>query len=379
MLIKQAEDRGADVAVLTSLLGHPDATSSVKEKIRLELRLIQSGIKGEDDAAHEINFYYEASKNWAIIHDLRLEHGKRSAQIDHLLINRFLDIWVCESKRFSEGIAINEHGEFEMFYEGGPRGIGSPLEQNKKHVAVLAALAEEGVIELPKRAGFFIKPQLFSLILVSKNARISRPEKQFDGLDSILKVDQMKSRIDREIDNDKGVLNIAKVIGSDTLKEFAERLAALHKPIAFDWHGRFGLARKHVSSRKKIPADDQPKTNKIGFIPCAGSVCPTCTQGKLERRSVKRADGTETDFLSCSRYPAYCKTIFPLVALTRQNQAEMVEAKPSSVPAPNHEGDPCPKCKTGHLVRRSGKGGKPPFLGCSGYSKTKCGFMKSIE
>ena len=28
----------------------------------------------------------------------------------HLLINRTLDIWVCESKHFSERIGINEHG-----------------------------------------------------------------------------------------------------------------------------------------------------------------------------------------------------------------------------------------------------------------------------
>ena len=61
------------------------------------------------------------SKNWfspieeapvfaSVIHDLRIECEGRVAQIDHLLIGRFLDIWVCETKNFSEGIAINEQG-----------------------------------------------------------------------------------------------------------------------------------------------------------------------------------------------------------------------------------------------------------------------------
>ncbi len=61
-------------------------------------------------AAYEIDFHHKASRNWAVIHDLRLEYRGRVAQIDHLLINRWLEFWVCESKHFSEGVAINEQG-----------------------------------------------------------------------------------------------------------------------------------------------------------------------------------------------------------------------------------------------------------------------------
>ena len=67
-----------------------------------------------------------------IIHDFRIECDGRTAQIDHLIINRFLDIWVCESKHFSEGITINEHGECSAFYDSKPYGVPSPIEQNKK-------------------------------------------------------------------------------------------------------------------------------------------------------------------------------------------------------------------------------------------------------
>lgn len=34
-----------------------------------------------------------------------------------------MEIYVCESKRFGEGIAINEHGEFAAFYQGKAYGI----------------------------------------------------------------------------------------------------------------------------------------------------------------------------------------------------------------------------------------------------------------
>src|SRR3546814_3580528 len=62
----------------------PDAARAAKE-----LRNRRAGLKGERDSAYLIDFDYASSPNWAVIHDLRLEHGGRTAQIDHLLINRW--------------------------------------------------------------------------------------------------------------------------------------------------------------------------------------------------------------------------------------------------------------------------------------------------
>jgi hypothetical protein len=243
MLIKSADSRNGDLETLQALLLRPDVAGDKKREIEREIRTLQSGLKGERDAAYEIDFHYGPSKNWAIIHDLRIEHAGRVAQIDHLLINRVLEIYVCESKRFSEGIAINDHGECSAFYNGKPVGMPSPFEQNRKHIAVLNALCDDGVVELPKRLGLTMKPQFKSLVLVSKNARISRPKGKVEGVNDILKVDQIKTRIDRDIDTETSVLSIAKVIGSDTLEEFAKKLSAQHKPASFDWHARFGLPK----------------------------------------------------------------------------------------------------------------------------------------
>jgi hypothetical protein len=55
---------------------------------------------------------YKDSKNWVIIHDLRIEYGGLVAQIDHLLINRFLDFYVLETKHYSQGVKVTERGEF---------------------------------------------------------------------------------------------------------------------------------------------------------------------------------------------------------------------------------------------------------------------------
>ena len=244
MIIKSAEDKGTQIALLQSLQNRPDATSEIRKRIEQEIRNIRAGAKGEHEAAYEMGFHYGASAYWMLIHDLRIECDGRVAQIDHIVINRFLEIWVCESKHFSEGIGINEHGECSAFYGGKPYGVPSPIEQNRKHIAVLASVFKTGMVKLPTRLGFNINPTINSLILVSKGARISRPKAKIDGLENIIKNDQFKARIDKSIDDDKNPLGMAKLIGIDTLEDFARKIAAIHRPIEFDWHAKFGLSKE---------------------------------------------------------------------------------------------------------------------------------------
>lgn len=241
MLIKKADDRSGDVEALKALAARPDASQDVRKLIDREIRNIQSGMKGEAEAAYEMEFHYGASKNWMILHDLRLECGGRVAQIDHLLVNRFLEIYVCESKRFSEGVAVNEQGEFSAFFGSKPYGIPSPLEQNRRHMAVLEAVFKTGQVVPPKRLGFTITPSLHGLVLVSKTARVSRPKAKIDGIETVIKNDQLKAKIDRDIDKDNNLLGAARIVGQDTLEDFARRLAAAHEPIRFEWAAKFGL------------------------------------------------------------------------------------------------------------------------------------------
>ncbi len=241
MLIKQADDKTRDIQALTELSSRTDATPEIRQRIEQEIRNIRAGQKGEAEAAYEMEFHYGDSKNWMLIHDLRLECAGRAAQIDHLLINRFLEIYVCESKRFGEGVAINEHGEFSAFYANKPYGVPSPIEQNKRHMTVLEAVFKSGQVAPPKRLGLTITPSLIGLVLVSKSARITRPKAKLSGLDQVIKNDQLKARIDRDIDKDNNFFNVARMIGQDTLEDFARRLAAAHKPVAFEWAAKFGL------------------------------------------------------------------------------------------------------------------------------------------
>lgn len=245
MIIKSSADRSQDIALLQSLLAHPEADASRRERIEQEIRFIRAGLKGEAEAAYEINFALKDSDKWAVLHDLRIEHQGRVAQIDHLMVNRLMDVWVCESKHFSEGVAINEHGEFSAFYGNRPYGVPSPLEQNRRHIFVLEKLMGSSVCPLPSRLGIPIRPNFISVVLVSKNARISRPKVKVDGIEQIMKNDQLRTALDRRAESTSTVsalMAATKIIGADTMENFARQLAGLHRHIQIDWHAKFGLS-----------------------------------------------------------------------------------------------------------------------------------------
>lgn len=262
MIIKEADDKSSDFAMLESLASGSGTGSNVRDRIQQEIKNIKSGLKGEKEAAHEIDFHFGPSKNYAVIHDLRIEVEGRVAQIDHMVIGRFLDIWVCETKNFSDGLAINEQGEWSRFYNGKPYGMASPFEQNKKHIMVLNALFKTGTVQLPTRLGFAIKPNMHNVIMVSKSARISRPKKEVEGLESVIKSDQFRTMVERANDSDDNPLTVAKLIGAETLENFARSIVAQHQPLAFNWAAKFGVKDKSEDTATDT-AETKPKKKLI--------------------------------------------------------------------------------------------------------------------
>jgi hypothetical protein len=283
VLIKSADDRQGDIEALTSLLARPDLYDSTRQKIEQEIRTIRAGINGEREAAYHIDSHYGDSTRSVILHDLRIEVEGRAAQIDHLLITRFLDAWVFESKHFAEGVGVNEQSEWVAYWKGRPYGIASPIEQNRNHIAILKKAFDRGIVELPKRLRVRLKPQMHSIILVSSGARISRPKSRaaqarVDGLDSVIKVDQLATIIDKKIEETSTLSSIgavARVVGMDTLEDVGRQLVALHKPIQIDWAARFGLSSTSTVPPSAVqPPAVQPPVSAAS--PIAGRSCASC-------------------------------------------------------------------------------------------------------
>lgn len=341
----------------------------------------KSGDDAERQMAHYLKREFGKQKDCFVLNDLRLVHEDEVAQIDHLLVTKF-GFFVIESK--AGDINVDARGQWFRVRDGGATGMPSAVIQAERQGGLLRELIQanrevlRGKYLFGKLQGGFLGALVECFVGVSDKGIISAQVDipNLDKADNIPRL--IRSRLQALEDKHK-LLSVRNLFSTDVLWEMrvveAEAVANFllhqHQPGTHP-----GVVVKEVSL---IPQVNPVATTKTRFIPRAGAACPLCDQGKLERRSVRRADGTETDFLSCSRYPEHCKAIFPLVALTLPTESDLAEPKTNNTSAPSREGAPCPKCKTGQLVKRLGKNGKPHFLGCSNFPKTKCGHMEGID
>ncbi len=286
MLIKKADSRAKDLKILQNFLRYYRLTPQQRKLIEKEIRILKLGWLGEKESAYYIDFYYKDSKNWVVIHDLRLEFGGNVAQIDHILINRLFEIYVLESKNFKASkIKISEKGEFSVKYGRKWIGIPSPIEQNERHINLLSKVIKAKDLP-PKRLGMSFKPYFWNYVLVSPKTIIERPKSKFEN---VIKADMLTKTIEENAEKLK-LSDFAKMFNLctlDTIIEFAKKLVALHKPKQIDWAKKFKISpaqKKHFCQRckKEISEKEAKYCLKNRHLFLGNVFCFSCQ--KLARR-----------------------------------------------------------------------------------------------
>jgi hypothetical protein len=242
MLLKERDLKDNNIKELSDLLDLKSISYNQRFFIEREISNIKKGEKGEDNSAYHINFYYQNSKNYIVIHDLRIEYKGQSIQIDHLLINRLFEIYVVESKNYSYNVIINDHGEFAIKYKNGYIGIDSPIEQTNRHIHLLKKFIKENKLT-PKRLGIPITPSFHNYVLFNNKASIQR-SKKFDS-SIVIKADMLATKIDESIDKMKvteSFSKVAKISSMETIEKFAKDLLSYHKPSNPNYRAKFGIA-----------------------------------------------------------------------------------------------------------------------------------------
>lgn len=270
MLFKHRDSKTVELKELQQLLS-TNLTEKQKFAIEREFNTIGKGEEGESDSAYYINFYYGNSKNWAVIHDLRIEFEGLVAQIDHILINKLFDFYILESKNYKNGIKITDNGEFEAFYNKKSFGIPSPLEQNERHIFALDKFLHVHKL-LPKRMGVTIKPTYFNYILISPKSTIKRPAaNKFDST-NVIKADTLKTVIDKNTERISALSGIAKASSFSTIEDLAKKLVSLHKPIKMNWAKRFGIDKQAGSERENSTTPGDKKNTNYFCAKCKKNI-----------------------------------------------------------------------------------------------------------
>jgi len=347
MIIKNKDNNQDDIDYLTDLLDR-DISDDKKALIDRELKYLYSGKKGEETSAYYLNFEFKNSKNWMLIHDLRIEHDGDVAQIDHLLIGRMMDIYVIESKNFTYGVTISDEGDFKYFYNNRPNSIPSPISQNERHIKVLERFFADTNL-LPKRLGITLKPKYRNIVLISPKSLLTKPKKGFYDCSSVMKADKFAERFKNDLDGDdllSDMVSFAKVTSQENLQRFSEKLVLHHKPIAINYRAKFGLNENKIEDDGASYETDIPD-------------CPDCGKAMVLREA-KKGKNEGNKFWGCSQFPK-CRGVIKF----ETDQKEEIEEVTKST----DDGPVCPKCKD-PMVKRVSKTGKnigQAFWGCSEF------------
>ena len=331
MIIKSKDDQQAQVDFLSDLLER-DFPKEKKSAIERELKSLRSGNKGEETSAYYLDFDFRRSEDWALIHDLRIEHEGDVAQIDHLLISRMLDIYVIETKNFASGVSISEEGAFCYFYNNKPFDIPSPITQNERHISLLRHFLQKCDL-LPKRLSRTLTPEFKNIVLISPKSRLTKPSKGTYDCSMVMKSDRFLGRFkDDNSGNTFGSVfsNLARTLPSVGLKRFAEVLALHHKPASIDYLAKLGL--KEAASPHESAAETAPD-------------CPKCGKAMM-LRTARKGKNTGNQFWGCSGFP----------------KCECTVAIEKSVDM-RHT---CPKCD-GEMIKKMGRESGKAFWGCKAY------------
>jgi|GEM_PF-1658128 len=277
MLIKVKDDIEPGLRELRDLLTLPNLSTRQRSDIETEIFRMNSGQRGEADAAYQIDFHLKDSRNYAIAHDLRLEHNGRVAQIDHLLIGRFFDIILIESKNISTGLRVNAEGIFEVRTRFGWRGMASPVEQSKRHAIVLDDLLRERNL-LPTRLGFRITPTYHHWVLVPPECHVSSKDRSARIVRRDLFAKELKRWGDRDMSSNP--LTITKLVASETIGSFLTTLAEHHRPFTMDYARRFGVTPP--APEPVAPAPPPPPVCEGCAAPLEAKVVEYC-QGNADR------------------------------------------------------------------------------------------------
>ncbi len=301
VFLKENSNAEQELAQLKEL--RSDAVGNIAEEIDLRIRLVEAGIRGENTIRFELA---NSHIPMYVLHDLYLEHGGLSAQIDYLLVTR-KGIWVLECKNLQGNIEINSSGDFIRTFTYGSRtkkeGIYSPITQNRRHLELIrqirAAEKNNPLIKLLFEKAFY---QNYRSVVVLSNPK------------TILNAKYAKKEIRQQVIRADQLAEHIRTVGSDSstpsysdkeMEATAQFFLSCHQEQSPDYTAPFreAVAAAKTKERKPQPevaAQESPRTEQQ-------ILCPKCGAPMI-RRVASKGSNAGNAFYGCSKYPA-CRGI----------------------------------------------------------------------
>lgn len=278
VFIKEDNNAEKQLEYLQSLPSTPE--------IEKEIQFVKAGIAGEKNIRFELE---NGHIPCYVLHDLYLEHGDLSAQIDYLIICRKCN-YVIECKNLYGNIEIDSQGNFSRVYQYGRQykkeGLYSPVTQNQRHIALIKQIIrDKGLLQkLLFNTG---EDEIWKSVIVLANPKTHLNNKHApkEIKDKVIRADQLVNFI-------KNTESASKELSlSDSqMKAAAEKWLERSKPNPVDYTERF-------KPEETTPADQTPICQRCG-VP-------------MVKRMARKGKNAGSEFWGCPNYPS-CRNIVPI-------------------------------------------------------------------
>lgn len=292
VIYKESSDAKEYLKRLEELYGR--ASGALKEEIDKEMKLVKAGIVGEDQILYELK---NSGMDMYVLHDIFLESGDYSAQIDFFVITPKMN-FIIECKNLFGNIEIDNKGNFIRTIEyNGKRyreGLYSPLTQNERHLLVIKNILLENAGLLTRaivNSGF---AELYRPLVVLAN-----PKTVLNDRYAKKEVREKVIRADNLIATMKQIYNV-----SDQMKSSKEKMEkSAQNILKRNIEQRKDYLKKYEDLVRQCEANKEESKETITVEESKKEIvkmCPRCG-GELVKRK-----GKYGEFYGCERYP-YCR------------------------------------------------------------------------
>lgn len=260
VFLKDSSDLCEQLEKLRAL--EPELDANGQEKIQQDMKYLEYGIQGENTIAYELK---NSHMPMYILHDIYLEDGELSAQIDYLVITRKL-CFVLECKNLYGDIEINNNGDFIRTTEFGGRkkkeGIYSPVTQNQRHLELIKKIKTERQKNLLKKImveKYFNDFYRAVVVLANPKTVLSARYAKKEIKENVIRADQLIAYIKEQCRNSKEAEN-----SDEQMLIWAQSFLELHKETEKDYTARYQKYRKPAETSVVVIQESESDGDEKG-------------------------------------------------------------------------------------------------------------------
>lgn len=248
VFLKESSDAEVQLEKLKAL--EPLLNAEGQSIIKQDIKCLEYGIAGEKNIEFELK---NSHIPMYILHDIYLENGDLSAQIDYLVFTKKL-CFVIECKNLYGDIEINSSGDFIRTMEFGGRkkkeGIYSPITQNQRHLELMKKIKTDNRNNILTKyiTGRYFEDFNKSVVVLANpktvlNAKYAKKEVK----EKVIRADQLVKYIKEMYENSKEPAD-----SEDRMLEWAQFYLDLHKDVKRDYTGKYEHYKKSITTPQKF-------------------------------------------------------------------------------------------------------------------------------